>query len=98
MSSGELRSLTTITGTNLSRASLRMYSHSSKPDSRGKVTYLQITPKSRSEIPEYVQMEQLVSQAAGRINGAYGEADWTPKIVVFFSTQGLWQRMHSDRA
>jgi trehalose 6-phosphate synthase len=47
-------------------------------DWREKVTYLQITPKSRSEIPEYVQMEQLVSQAAGRINGAYGEADWTP--------------------
>jgi trehalose 6-phosphate synthase len=45
---------------------------------RGKVTYLQITPKSRSEIPEYVQMEQLVSQSAGRINGTYGEADWTP--------------------
>ena len=36
------------------------------------------SPKSRSEIPEYVQMEQMVSQAAGRINGAYGEADWTP--------------------
>jgi trehalose 6-phosphate synthase len=48
------------------------------PDSRSKVTYLQITPKSRSEIPEYVQMEQMVSQAAGRINGAFGEADWTP--------------------
>jgi trehalose 6-phosphate synthase len=48
------------------------------PDWREKVTYLQITPKSRSEIPEYVQMEQLVSQAAGRINGAYGAADWTP--------------------
>src|SRR4051794_28583674 len=50
----------------------------SYPDCRGKVTYLQITPKSRSEIPEYIEMEQMVSQAAGRINGAYGEADWTP--------------------
>ena len=50
----------------------------SHADWRGKVTYLQITPKSRSEIPEYVQMEQLVSQSAGRINGTYGEADWTP--------------------
>ena len=50
----------------------------SYPDWREKVTYLQITPKSRSEIREYVQMEQLVSQAAGRINGAYGAADWTP--------------------
>jgi len=47
-------------------------------DWRGKVTYLQITPKTRSEIPEYVQMEQMVSQRAGHINGAYGEADWTP--------------------
>ena len=50
----------------------------SYPDWRGKVTYLQITPKSRSEIPEYLAMEQMVSQAAGRINGTYGEADWTP--------------------
>ena len=48
------------------------------PDWRGKCQYLQITPKSRSEIPEYVDMEQLVGAAAGRINGAYGEADWTP--------------------
>jgi trehalose 6-phosphate synthase len=48
------------------------------PEWREKVTYLQITPKSRSEIPEYVQMEHLVSQAAGRINGTYGAADWTP--------------------
>ena len=47
-------------------------------DWRGKVTYLQITPKSRSEIPEYLAMEQMVSQAAGRINGTYGEASWTP--------------------
>ena len=47
-------------------------------DWRGQVTYLQITPKSRSEIPEYIQMEQMVSQGAGRINGNYGEADWTP--------------------
>ena len=29
------------------------------PDWRGKVTYLQITPKSRSEIQEYSEMEQL---------------------------------------
>ena len=47
-------------------------------DWRGKVTYLQITPKSRSEIPEYADMERMVGEAAGRINGAFGEADWTP--------------------
>jgi trehalose 6-phosphate synthase len=47
-------------------------------DWRGKATYLQITPKSRSEIPEYAEMARLVGEAAGRINGTYGEADWTP--------------------
>ncbi len=48
------------------------------PEWRGKVTYLQITPKSRTQIPEYVEMEQVVGATAGRINGTYGEADWTP--------------------
>ena len=49
-----------------------------QPDWRGKVTYLQIAPKSRTEIPEYADIEQEIGSAAGRINGAYGEADWTP--------------------
>ena len=48
------------------------------PDWRGKVTYLQITPKSRTEIQEYSEMGRTISEAAGRINGSYGEAAWTP--------------------
>ena len=42
------------------------------------VTYLQITPKSRSAIQEYADMERQVNQTVGRINGEYGEATWTP--------------------
>jgi trehalose 6-phosphate synthase len=49
-----------------------------QPHWRGKVTYLQIAPTSRNEIPEYADNEQAIGAAAGRINGAYGEADWTP--------------------
>jgi trehalose 6-phosphate synthase len=49
-----------------------------RPDCRGKVTYLQITPKSRSDIREYEDMERQISEAAGRINGTFGEAAWTP--------------------
>jgi trehalose 6-phosphate synthase len=45
---------------------------------RAKVTYLQIAPTSRSEIPEYSDLEQAVGAAAGRINGKYGEVAWTP--------------------
>jgi len=48
------------------------------PEWRDNVTYLQITPKSRSEIPEYMQMERNVSSTVGRVNGQYGEASWTP--------------------
>jgi trehalose 6-phosphate synthase len=49
-----------------------------QPNWLGKVTYLQIAPKSRTEIPEYADMAQDIGAAAGRINGAFGEADWTP--------------------
>ena len=48
------------------------------PDWQSKVTYLQISPKSRSEIQEYSEMEQQISAKAGHINGNFGEASWTP--------------------
>ena len=53
-----------------------------QPDWRGKVTYLQIAPKTCSEIPEYADIAQAIGSAAGRINGAYGEADWTPICYI----------------
>lgn len=52
------------------------------PDWHGKITYLQITPKSRSAIKEYSEMEAAVNSAAGRINGAYGQANWLPMRYV----------------
>jgi trehalose 6-phosphate synthase len=52
------------------------------PDWRNNVTYLQITPKSRSAIPEYNDMERDVSAVVGRVNGKYGEASWTPVRYV----------------
>jgi trehalose 6-phosphate synthase len=45
---------------------------------QGKVTYLQITPQNRSEIPEYLELAHAVGSIAGRINGKYGEVSWTP--------------------
>jgi trehalose 6-phosphate synthase len=49
-----------------------------QPRWRGAVTYLQITPRSRSEVREYAEMEQRISETVGRVNGRYGEAAWTP--------------------
>jgi trehalose 6-phosphate synthase len=63
---------------------------STHPDWRGKVTYLQITPRSRSEIQEYADMERQIDETAGRINGTYGEASWTPIHYV--------KRVHSRSA
>ncbi|MDE1159911.1 MAG: alpha,alpha-trehalose-phosphate synthase (UDP-forming) [Neorhizobium sp.] len=48
------------------------------PGHQNKVTYLQITPKSRSEVPEYEQMQRTVAEQAGRVNGALGTVDWVP--------------------
>lgn len=48
------------------------------PQWQGKVTYLQITPRSRGDIQEYADIARQVGQKVGHINGAYGEASWTP--------------------
>ncbi|WP_018096429.1 alpha,alpha-trehalose-phosphate synthase (UDP-forming) [Sinorhizobium meliloti] len=48
------------------------------PAQQGRVTYLQITPKSRSEVPEYEAMQRTVAEQAGRVNGALGAVDWVP--------------------
>jgi trehalose 6-phosphate synthase len=62
-----------------------------QPQWRGRVTYLQITPKSRSEIQEYRELEESLGAAAGRINGKYGEVAWTPIRYVnrAYSRQSL---------
>jgi trehalose 6-phosphate synthase len=52
------------------------------PDWHGKITYLQITPKSRSQIREYADMEGTVNAMAGRINGTYSDASWSPMRYV----------------
>ncbi len=45
---------------------------------RARVTMLQITPKSRSEVPEYARMQRDLEEEVGRINGKLGDVDWTP--------------------
>ncbi|MDO9411669.1 MAG: alpha,alpha-trehalose-phosphate synthase (UDP-forming) [Pseudolabrys sp.] len=48
------------------------------PKWHNKVTYLQITPRSRADIQEYAAIARQVGEKVGNINGAYGEASWTP--------------------
>jgi trehalose 6-phosphate synthase len=55
---------------------------SAHPEWQGKITYLQITPKSRSQIKEYAEMEAQVNSTAGRINSTFSDASWAPVRYV----------------
>jgi trehalose 6-phosphate synthase len=48
------------------------------PEWRSRVTLLQITPRSRSDIKDYAAIEDEVTTLIGKVNGRYGEASWTP--------------------
>jgi trehalose 6-phosphate synthase len=48
------------------------------PDNQGNVTFLQIAPLSRSDVLAYSEIRQALEQSAGRLNGRFGAADWTP--------------------
>jgi trehalose 6-phosphate synthase len=62
-----------------------------QPKWLGRVTFLQITPKSRAEVPEYAAIDRTVSTIVGQINGRHGEAAWTPIRYVnrFYSRASL---------
>src|ERR1700738_2111032 len=52
------------------------------PDQRGHVTYLQILPSSRREVPEYETLSRVVNETLGRIYGSLGERGWVPVQYV----------------
>ena len=45
---------------------------------RQRVTLLQLTPKSRSDIKQYGDIESEVTGLIGKVNGHFGDAAWTP--------------------
>ncbi|MGN6106198.1 MAG: trehalose-phosphatase [Kofleriaceae bacterium] len=55
------------------------------PGWRGKVSFVQVSVPTRSEVPEYAELRSRVEALVGRINGAYGEADWTPVRYLYRS-------------
>jgi trehalose 6-phosphate synthase len=67
------------------------------PDAaRIRPTLLQITPKSRSEVPEYARMHRDIAEQVGTVNGRWGDIDWTPvryinKIMSRSTLAGLYR-------
>ena len=48
------------------------------PQYRKEVTFFQIAPPSRSEVPEYSAIRHELEAEAGHINGRFAELDWVP--------------------
>ncbi len=48
------------------------------PDYRHRFYALQIAPTTREQIPEYAEINREVAEAAGRVNGKFGDIDWAP--------------------
>ncbi|HEY4181641.1 MAG TPA: trehalose-phosphatase [Kofleriaceae bacterium] len=55
------------------------------PHWRNKVSLVQVSVPTRSEVPEYANLKSRVETLVGRINGAYGEADWVPVRYLYRS-------------
>lgn len=52
------------------------------PERMGQISYLQITPKSRSGVEQYFQLEQEIAGLAGSLAGDFAKLDWTPMRYV----------------
>ncbi|MCW2244663.1 trehalose 6-phosphate synthase [Azospirillum fermentarium] len=50
----------------------------SYPEHRNRVSFLQIAPPTREEVPEYITLRRELSEKAGRVNGRFAEFDWVP--------------------
>jgi trehalose 6-phosphate synthase len=51
------------------------------PGLRGRVVFVAMLNRSRSNLAEYLAYEQEVDQAAGRVNERWGTRDWQPVVV-----------------
>ncbi|MGX1308018.1 trehalose 6-phosphate synthase [Amorphus suaedae] len=59
------------------------------PENRGRVSYMQVAPPSRSEVRAYSDIQRTLEGLTGRINGRFSDIDWTP---ISFLTQSLPRR------
>jgi trehalose 6-phosphate synthase len=48
------------------------------PEHKSRVTLLQIAPVSRGDVEQYRTLKREIEGLAGRVNGRFAEADWTP--------------------
>jgi len=55
------------------------------PDLHKRISLLQVVVPSRTLVPDYQNLKELLDQLAGRINARFAEPGWTPIYYVFRS-------------
>jgi len=55
------------------------------PEWRNRVSFVQVSVPTRSDVPEYGELRSRVEALVGRINGAHGEQDWVPVRYLYRS-------------
>ena len=53
------------------------------PEHIGKVSFLQISVPSRTDVKEYQELKEEMDQLVGRINGRFTTANWSPIRYIF---------------
>lgn len=48
------------------------------PNDRGRVSFMQIAPPTRTDVPEYAAIRRELETITGHINGQFAEFDWVP--------------------
>ncbi len=49
-----------------------------QPDLRNRVSFIQIAPPSRGDVPEYAEIRRQLEAKAGEINGRFADLDYVP--------------------
>jgi trehalose 6-phosphate synthase len=55
------------------------------PEWHDRVSFVQVSVPTRSDVPEYGELRSRVEALVGRINGAHGEQDWVPVRYLYRS-------------
>jgi trehalose 6-phosphate synthase/phosphatase len=55
------------------------------PEWHEKVVLISLTVPSRTGVPEYQELKRQVDELVGRINGTYGQPDWSPVVYLYRS-------------
>jgi trehalose 6-phosphate synthase/phosphatase len=54
-----------------------------RPEWRGRVTFILVVVPSREQVQQYQRMKHELDELVGQINGTYGSVDWVPIIYQY---------------